>query len=596
MHESSAELARIPQRGKGANLKSLGYLWRYLRPQSGSLALSVVAILITSGATLSLGAGIKLLVDAGIHSRDSSMLNEAFWWLTGATLLMAGGVYARVTLVSRVGERAVAALRQDVFDHLLTLSPSFYDATHSGETLSRVMTDTTLLESILGTSVAIAVRNAFLTLGGLTMLLITSAQLTGYVLLAVPMVIVPIVLLGRYLRKASKLSQDRTAALSHHVEESLQGIRTLQAFTLERYASEQMHRTLQAGLEAAYERIRMRAAMGSLVITLVFGAVTAVMWVGGRAVIAGELSAGELTAFLFYAITVASAVGALSEMMADMQRASGATERLMELLRTAPTITAPASPTALPQPVRGHLRMEGVSFTYPTAGQPSLEDFSLEIQPGETVALVGPSGSGKSTVFQLLLRFYDPQQGCVTLDGIPLTQLDPKTIRHSMGMVFQETPLFSLSIEQNIALGDLDASPDAIHHAAEQAAALPFIEVLPDRMHTQVGERGMRLSGGERQRIAIARALLKNPPILLLDEATSALDASNEKRVQDALASLTRNRTTLIIAHRLATVQHVDRILVMEKGRIVGSGTHQELLLKSPLYAELAALQFTQAA
>lgn len=572
-------------------------LWRFLRPYRLQVAGSLVALLVAAGTVLGLGFGLRRLIDEGFAGGNAETLDQAVLVLLGVVFLLAASSYARFSLVSWIGERVVADLRRAVFDRVITLSPAFYEINRSGEILSRLTTDTTLLQMVVGTSASIALRNLLLLVGGLLLLAITSAKLTGLVVLVIPAVVLPILIFGRRVRRLSRASQDRVADVGAYVDESLTAIRTVHAFGHEPYDRTSFAERTEAAFLTAVERIKARAALTALVIVLAFGAVSGILWVGGHDVLAGRISPGELSAFVFYAVVVAGSVGAISEVIGDLQRAAGATERLFELLASEPEITAPANPRQLPRRVSGQIAFSRVEFSYPSRlDRPALQGFDLAVAPGERIALVGPSGAGKTTVFQLLLRFYDPQRGRVALEGIDLKDLDPKVLRGAIGLVPQDPVIFSASARENIRYGRPEASDAEVMAAAEAAAAREFLERLPDGIDSFLGERGVRLSGGQRQRLAIARAILRDPAVLLLDEATSALDAESERAVQQALERLTAGRTTLVIAHRLATVLKADRIVVMDQGRIVASGRHQQLTQAGGLYARLAALQFVEAA
>ncbi|MGH6959041.1 MAG: ABC transporter transmembrane domain-containing protein, partial [Dongiaceae bacterium] len=501
--------------------------------------------------------------------------------------------FARVALVSWLGERVVGDIRQALFDHVIGLSPGFFETTRIGEVLSRLTTDTTLLQTVVGSSASVALRNLLLLVGGTVMMFVTSPKLTGLAFLIVPVVVLPIVLFGRRVRRLSRATQDRVAEVSAFAEESLQEARTVQAFTHEDLDRRHFARRIEQTVSSAFAYIRARAFLVAIVMLLVFGAIAVVLWIGGHDVLAGRLSGGELSAFIIYAVVVAGSVGALAEVMGDMQRAAGAIERLIELMQTRPEIAAPLSPVPLPRPARGAVRFERVTFHYPSRpDRAALDGFDLAVAPGETVALVGPSGAGKTTVFQLLLRFYDPQAGAVRLDGVDLRTADPRDARARIGLVAQDPVIFSGSAWDNIRYGRPGATDAEVRAAADAAHATEFLDRLPDGFDSHLGERGVRLSGGQRQRIAIARAVLRDPALLLLDEATSALDAESEQVVQQALDRLMSGRTTLIIAHRLATVLKADRIVVIDQGRVVEQGTHAELVRNDALYARLAALQF----
>ena len=578
------------------DLRPLRYLLRYVGRYRRQLALAAVALVVAAGTVLGLGQGLRLLVDRGFGGRDPALLDAALVVLLAVVLLLALASFLRFYMISWVGERVVADLRRDVYSHVLTLSPGFFETRRTGEVLSRLSTDTTLVQVVVGSSVSIALRNLLLLVGGLIMLLVTSAKLTGLVLLVVPIVVAPIVLLGRRVRALSRDSQDRVADVGVYVEETLTGIRAVQAFVHEAVDRQRFGVRVEDAFATAIRRVRTRGILTAIVIALIFGAIAVILWIGGRDVLAGRISAGELSSFVFYAAVVAGAVGALSEVVGDLQRAAGATERLFDLLATAPEIAAPAAPTALPAPPVGRIAFEQVRFFYPSRpDSPVLDDFTLVVEPGETVALVGPSGAGKTTVFQLLLRFYDPSDGRIRFDGVDLRAADPAGVRAAIGLVPQDPILFSDTAAENIRYGRPDADMAAVRAASEIANANDFIDQLPAGFDSHLGEKGVRLSGGQRQRVAIARAVLKDPTLLLLDEATSSLDAESERAVQAALEKVMEGRTTLVIAHRLATVLKADRIIVMDQGRVVASGTHTQLLRDNPLYARLAALQFAVA-
>ncbi|MBO6560416.1 MAG: ATP-binding cassette domain-containing protein [Nisaea sp.] len=579
------------------DLGPLKALMPFVRSYKLQIAGAMVALVVAAVTVLAMGNGLRHLVDNGFSAGDPDLLDQAVIVLLGVVILLAGASYARFYLVSWIGERVVADIRKAVFNHVISLSPGYFETMRTGELLSRIATDTTLVQTVVGSSVSIALRNTLLFLGAMVMLLVTSAKLTGYVFLVVPIVVVPIIVFGRKVRKLSRETQDRVADLGSYAEETLYGIRAVQAFAHEPVDRSNFGARVEDALFTSLRRIRARAALTAIVITLVFGSVAVILWIGGRDVLAGRISGGELSAFVFYAAVVAGSTGALSEVIGDLQRAAGAMERLMDLLKAESEVSAPSKPVALPSPAKGVVTFEDVEFRYPARPEiPSLSGFSAKVSPGERVAIVGPSGAGKSTIFQLLLRFYDPQSGRVTIDGVDLREADPAAFRALIGLVPQEPVIFSDNAMENIRYGRPDATDDEVRKAAEAANAKTFIEALPDGYATHLGEKGVRLSGGQRQRIAIARAILRDPAILLLDEATSALDAESERAVQKALEAIMPGRTTLVIAHRLATVLKADRILVLEEGRLVAEGKHAELLETSPLYRHLADLQFADSA
>ncbi|HET6518947.1 MAG TPA: ABC transporter transmembrane domain-containing protein [Geminicoccaceae bacterium] len=586
---SAAAAERAPSR----ELHHLRRLFGYLRPYRWRVAGTLVALVVAASAVLVLGIGLRYLIDGGFGDGRVEALDHALKAVLVLIAVLAAATYARSYLVSWLGERVVADIRKEVYGHVVGLSPGFFEVTRTGEVLSRLTADTSVVQTVVGSSLSQALRNILLLVGGLVLLVVTNPKLTALVLVVVPLVVLPLVVLGRRVRALSRVAQDRVGALGGHGEETLNAVRTVQAFAQERRERARFAGLAEDAFAAAVRRNHVRSLLVACVITAVFGAIVVVLWMGGRDVLAGRITAGELSSFVFYAAVVASAMGALSEIMGDLQRAAGATERLFELLDTPPVIRAPSRPRPLPHPLRGAVRLEGVGFAYPSRpDHPVLRGLDLAAEPGETVALVGPSGAGKTTVFQLLLRFYDPTAGRLTLDGTDLREFDPAELRSRIGLVPQEPVVFSTDAWANIRYGRPDASDAEVRAAAETASAGEFLDALPEGFATFLGERGVRLSGGQRQRLASARAILRDPAVLLLDEATSSLDAESERKVQEALERLRRGRTTLVIAHRLATVLAADRIVVMDAGQVVATGTHRQLVDQNPLYARLAELQF----
>jgi ATP-binding cassette subfamily B protein len=591
-----AEFEQDPKnRPKGRTPRSLGALLPFLKPYTGMLVLSLVVLLAASGLMLSLPVAARFVIDNGLASKQGGTVNLYFAGFAGLIVLFCAMAAVRMYLVSWVGERVVADVRNAVYRHVIRMDAMFFEETRTGEVLSRLTADTTLVQSITGTSLSMVLRSMIQLPGALVMLAITNLKLMGLIVVLIPAVLVPVITIGRKVRRLSRASQDRIADTSAMASESLDAVQIVQAFTAETAVADRYGKVVEQSYDVAIERTRVRAVMSFVTFCCVFGGITFVVWVGTRSVLAGEITYGELGQFVLYALFSATSAGTLTEMWGEIQRASGATERLIELLNAEPHVRAPANPQTLPSPGRGAIRFENVCFNYPSRPeQRALSGISLDIKPGERIAFVGPSGAGKSTTFQLLLRFYDPQQGRILIDGVDIALADPREVRARIAVVPQETVIFGDTALGNIRFGRPDARDEEIKEAARLAVADEFIRELPQGYDTYVGERGTRLSGGQRQRMAIARAILKNPSILLLDEATSSLDAENERLLQKALDRLMEGRTTIIIAHRLATVLKADRIVVINQGRIVDVGTHEELVQRDPLYARLAQLQFVE--
>lgn len=583
----------IVERAKAKRVSGLRGLAPFLRPYQGMIVVALLALTLTASVSLILPMAVRRVID-NFSAEKAGLLDKYFGAALGIALLLALGTGVRYYFVTRLGERVVADIRRALFDRVIGMSPSFFDNIMTGEVLSRINTDTTLILSVIGSSVSVALRNVLTLIGGLVLLALTSAKLTGLVLLVVPAVVVPIVVLGRRLRALSRDNQDWIAQSSGMASEALSAVQTVQSFTHEGLTRKDFGEITEKSFRSAATRIKTRAVMTAIVIFLVFAGVVGVMWIGAHDVRTGTMSPGELVQFIIYAVLVAGAVGALSEIWGELLRAAGATERLVEMLEVVDSVQDPATPRALPRPVAGAIAIEDVSFNYPTRPDaPALHGVSLIVAPGETVALVGPSGAGKSTVLQLLMRFYDPQSGSIRLDGIDLRDVARADFRRAFAMVPQDPVIFATSALENIRFSRPDATEAEVEEAARAAAAHEFIAALPQGYATYLGERGVMLSGGQKQRIAIARAILRDARVLLLDEATSALDAESERAVQTAVEKLAIGRTVIVVAHRLATVKRADRILVFDKGKIEAQGTHDELVAQNGLYARLAKLQFT---
>lgn len=568
-------------------------LFQLLRPYRTATIGAGVALVVAAGAVLTIGAILRAVIDRGLAARDPSIFDHSLVVMLCVVLVLAMATYGRFSLVTWLGERVVADLRNKMHAHLLSLDMGYFETARSGDILARLTNDLSVIQTVVGSSLSMAARNLLLLIGGVVMLAITSLKLTGLVLLVVPFVVAPIVFFGKRVRSLSRASQEKVSDLSAAAEETIYGIHGVQAYTQEAPTQARFGQLVEESVAVAIKRIRARAALTALVICLAFAAICFVLWTGGHDVLQGRISAGDLTSFIFYSVLIASSTGAISEVMGDLQRAAGALDQVMDLLAVQSKISAPTLPLPLPEPAQGMVSFRDVTFHYPSRPETAaLQSFSLDIKSGEKIALVGPSGAGKTTVLQLLQRFYDPQSGMILFDGVNIKNCTPQNLREHIGLVPQDPTILSANAWDNIGFGRRHASREDIVAAADAAHARDFIEALPQGFDTYLGEKGVRLSGGQKQRIAIARAILRNPALLLLDEATSALDAESEKLVQDALARLMQGRTTIMIAHRLATVVNADRIAVIEGGKLVALDSHQNLLTSNPLYARLAELQF----
>ena len=582
---------------KNKKISILLELIQFIRPYKSQVLAAFIALFFTAGVMLSVGQGVRMLIDEGFAQQSIEQLQQAVLFILAITVLIAGGTFFRFYLVSWLGERVSADIRLAVFNHVITLHPSYFETNGSGDIMSRITTDTTLLQSIIGSSFSMAIRSVLMLLGALVMLFATNIKLTFIVLLSVPFILVPILFYGRKVRKLSRKSQDSMADVGSYAGEAIEHIKTVQSYTHEKHERRSFSKEVEKSFTIGRNRIKQRATLIAGVIIIVFGAITGMLWVGGSDVIQGKMSGGDLGAFVFYAILVASSLATISEVLGELQRAAGATERLIEILQVESHILPPIENAISANELNAQIIFEAVSFNYPSRpDQPATQALNLTAQQGKVLALVGPSGAGKTTLFELLQRFYDPQTGRITLGGTDIRQLDPKDLRQQMALVPQQPALFSSDVFHNIRYGKPEASDEEVILAAKKAHAHEFIVNLPEGYNSFLGERGVRLSGGQRQRIAIARAILKDPHILLLDEATSALDSESEQHVQQALEELMRGRTTIIIAHRLSTIQHADKIAVLEQGRIIDIGNHQTLLQQCELYQRLVELQFKKLA
>jgi ATP-binding cassette subfamily B protein len=594
--EYANEVVRVASgRKKAKSLRPLREILPFLRPFRLRIAIAAIALIISSAATLVLPAAFRGLIDHGFDAKQAALIGQYFLAFIGVAFVMGVSGATRFYFVTWIGERVVADIRKAVFSNVLGLTPEFFEVTRTGEVLSRLTADTTLIQTVVGSTVSVALRNLVTLTGAFILMFVTSPKLAALVVAAVFVVLIPLIFFGRWVRTLSRKSQDRIADTSARASETLHAVQTVQAFTHEDAERKVFGSVVESSFDIAIRRTRARAVMAGVVIFAAFASIASVLWVGARDVISHAMTGGQLLQFIFYALLAGGGIGALSEVWGELQRAAGASERLMELLTTEPLIAAPSHPKSLPVPGRGAVTFKDVTFHYPSRPDTAaLDNMSLDIRPGEAVALVGPSGAGKSTTFQLLLRFFAPQQGTITFDGVDVADLAPEELRRHIAIVAQDPVIFSGSIADNIRYGRPDATEEDVRRAAEAAAAAEFIERLPQGFQTLVGERGVTLSGGQRQRLAIARAILRDAPLLLLDEATSALDAENERLVQQGLANLMAGRTTIVIAHRFATIQRLKRIVVMDQGKVVAEGSHAELVARGGLYARLADLQFSQ--
>ena len=572
----------------------LAVFWPYLQPHRLRIALAILALVLVAGALLGMGRGLAYLVDEGLGKRDHALLDRAVMATAMIAVVLAFGSYLRTSMVNKIGEMVLADIRRAIFGHAITLSAGWFENARTGDVLSRITTDTSIVQTVMTSTLSMAARNFLLLIGGLVMVVLSSPKMSLVMLIVVPLVVLPLIFMGRRLRAASRLAQDRLADVGVEAEETVSAIRTVQAFGREDYVKGHFERAVDLSLDAGLARVRLRGLLSGIVIFLVFSGIGVILWIGGQDLMTGRISAGDLSSFIFYAFLVASSTGFLSELAGDLQRAAGAAERIAQLLDTKASLPAATSPQPINMAAVTACEFAAVQFAYPAAvNRPAINDVSFAIKAGERVAIVGPSGAGKSTIFHLLLRFYDPVNGAVRVGGIDLRDLSLADLRGHIGLVPQDSALFSAKLRENIAFGQPDADDAAIIAAAKQAQAHDFIMAIDGGYEAFVGEKGVQLSGGQRQRIAIARAILRNPRLLLLDEATSALDAQSEAAVQHALENLMADRTSLVIAHRLATVVRANRILLMDRGRLLAVGTHESLMVESALYRTLAELQFS---